>query len=145
MAYTTPTYDYGRQANDLTTNKGLQDNAQDYGRFLSQERFRRGLGDANRSFKQNFPKIGAGFNARGIYNSGLRKQGQQQEAEEYQRGVTNAQFEQGARETQFEQQRTMGNAQYQQALQTLFENMQRARATQFDPYAGVGGFVNNGN
>ena len=141
MAFTTPTYDYGRTTNDLTTEYGLQKNSNDFGRFLSQERFRRGLGDAQRSFKQNFPKIGSSFNQRGMYHSGLRREGQREGVEDYQRQVGDARFEQGVREAEYEQADTLMNQQYQRALQALYENLQRARASEFDPYVTMRGVM----
>lgn len=144
MAYSTPTYDFGRQTNDLTTTKGLQDNAQEFGRFLSQERFRRGQSEANRVFQERFPKIGSSFNSRGLYHSGLRREGQRKEAEAFQRGTDNARFEQGAAETQMDMQQTMRDQQYQLALQSLVEQLQKARATTFDPFASIGGVIGNG-
>ena len=137
MAFNTPTFDYSRATNNLTTDKGLQDNAQDYGRFLSQERFRRGLGDADRQFKDRFPKVGQGFQNRGMYNSGLRKEGQNKFAGDYQRNVNNARFDFGAQEFGQEQSNTDRQAGYQRALLSLFEQLQQARGAGFDPFAGI--------
>lgn len=140
MAYGTPTYDYGRQANTLTQNKGLTDIAQNYGRFLSQERFRRGTSDANRMFKQErFPRIGRNFNRRGLFHSGLRKQAQTDEAQDFQRQTDRFRQDYGAEQAAFEQSQAFRDAGYQQALLSLYEEMQKARAGGYDPYAAIRG------
>lgn len=136
--YSTPTYDYGRQTNQLTTNKGLQDIAQNYGRFLSQERFRRGLSDANRTFKQDrFPQIGRSFNRRGMYHSGLRKQAQTREAQNFQRQTDRFRQDYGQEQAMMNQTQAFRDAQYQQAMLALFEDMQRQRAAGYNPYQGI--------
>lgn len=140
MAYGTPTYSYGRQTNDLTTNKGLQDVAQNYGRFLSQERFRRGLSDAGRQFKQErFPQIGRNFNRRNMYHSGLRKQAQQQEAQNFQRQTDRFRQDYAQEQGAMSQQQAIRDAGYQRAMLALFEELQQARAAGFDPYASIRG------
>jgi len=140
MAFNTPTYDYGLATNKLSTNKGLADQAQTFGRFLSQERHRRGLADTNRTFQDRFPRVGQGFQNRGLYHSGLRREGQRKEAESFQRGVGQQNFEFGVGEAAAEQAQTFRDAQYQQALLDLFDQMQRARAGQ-DPFASLNGVI----
>jgi len=141
MAYATPTYDYGREANRLTLDKGIQDVTQDYGRFLSQERFRRGMSDANRQFKDRFPNIARGYNRRGMYNSGIRRGAQQQEAQEFQRQTDRFRQDYAAEQQLQEQLRAFGDARHQMSLNDLFENMQRQRAAGYDPFAAYrGGF-----
>lgn len=140
MAYSTPTYDYGRQANTLTTNKGLQDIAQNYGRFLSQERFRRGLSDGERTFKQNvFPQIGRQYNRRGLYHSGLRQGAQRESAQDFQRQTDRFRQDYGQEQAMMEQQQAFRDTQYQQALLALYEDMQRQRAAGYDPFATIRG------
>lgn len=138
MAYTTPTYDYGKAQSDLTLNKGLQDQAGDYGRFLGQERHRRGLEDTTRNFKQSFPKVAQSYQNRGFYHSGVRKQGQQQYGEGFQRDVSRQNYDWAGQETGFAQAQAIRDAQYQAALRDLFERMQAMRA-QDDPFAQIGG------
>ena len=139
--YSTPTYDYGRQANTLTTNKGMTDIAQNYGRFLGQERFRRGLDDGQRQFKENFPTIGRSFNQRGLYHSGLRREAQTNEAQDFQRQTDRYRQDFAAEENMFQQQQALQDAQYQQALLSLYEQMQQQRAASFDPFASVTGLL----
>lgn len=138
MAYTTPTYDYGRAQSDLTLNKGLQDQASAYGRFLGQERHRRGLEDTTRGFRQNFPRVAQSYQNRGFYNSGLRREGQQKYGEGFQRDVSRQNYDQALQESAFEQAQALRDAQYQAALRDLFERMQAMRA-QDDPFAQIGG------
>lgn len=138
MAYTTPTYDYGKATSTLTRNKGIADQAGDFGRFLGQERHRRGLEDTTRNFQQRMPKVAQSFQNRGFYNSGVRKQGQQQFAEGFQRDVSRQNFDQAGQEAGFEQARAAREAEYQAMLVELFERLQAARA-QDDPFAQIGG------
>ena len=137
--FQTPTYDYGSAANRLTTSKGLDDIAQTYGRFLSQERHRRTMGDANRQFKREFPKVGSSFNARGLYDSGLRREGQQRYAQDYQRFNDRQNYDYGVQQAASAQSDVLRNAQYQQALLGLYEQMQKQRAAGYDPFAALGG------
>jgi len=139
MPYSTPTYDAGMQQNQLTTQKGQADIAQQYGTFLSQERHRRGLADANRTFKERFPQIGSAYNRRGMYQSGIRRGGQQKEASAYQRGVNNMNYDYGVQTAQDAQQQTFRDAQYQDAMLHIIEQMQKARAAGYDPFANVQG------
>lgn len=139
--YSTPSYSYGVQANNLTTNKGLTDIAQNYGRFLSQERFRRGLDDGQRQFKENFPGIGRSYNRRGLYHSGLRREAQTNEAQDFQRQTDRYRQDFGASEAQFEQQKAFRDAQYQQALLGLYEQLQQQRAAGFNPFASIQGVL----
>ena len=141
MAFQTPTYDFGSRQNRLTQNKGLQDSAQNYGRFLSQERFRRGLDDGQRQFQKRFPQVGRSFNARGLYNSGLRKQGQQEEAQDFQRQTDRYRFDQTANEFQFDNAQAARDAAYQDELLQLYAQMQQQRAAGYDPYAAVKGIL----
>lgn len=139
MAYQTPTYNYEQARSRLTENKGYEDVARNYGRFMGQERFRRGTEDAGRQFTQKFPKVGSHFNRRGMWNSGLRREGQRNFAEDYQRDVARQQWDQGAWETGLDMQQTQSDAQYQRALLDLYENLQRGRAADYDPFAAIRG------
>ena len=137
MSYGTPTYNYEQSRSALTQNKGLEDVARNYGRFMSQERFRRGNEDNTRQFQQGLPKVGTHFNRRGMWNSGLRRQGQQQYAQDFQRGQSRLQFDQAADTAQTDMAQTASDAQYQQALLQLYERMQAESAAGFDPFAAV--------
>ena len=137
MAYGTPSYDYASGASALTQNKTAQDAAANYGRFMGQERFRRQQGEAQQGFRRQFPSVGKHYNQRGLYNSGLRQENQNEFVGDYQRAMDNAQFEQAGAEQGYEMQQTQRDAQYQLALQQLFEQMSQSRASQYDPFAGV--------
>lgn len=135
-AYATPTYSYTTATNELGLNKSLSDAANEYGRFLSQQRFRRDQQDLGQRFKQNFPRVGSAYNRRGLWNSGLRRQGQRQFGEQYNQALQRSQFDQGAAEQQYQMAQTGQDAQYQLALQKLYDQYQAARAN-VDPFAGV--------
>ena len=137
MAYQTPTYGYESAKNRLTENKGLSDVANNYGRFLSQERFRRNSEDQTRDFTKKFPKVGTHYNRRGMWNSGLRRAGQREYAQDYQKDLGRQAWDQGAQEQGFQMQQTASDVQYQRALQDLYEQMQAARASGYDPFAAV--------
>jgi hypothetical protein len=136
-AYGTPQYNYEQSKSALTQGKTAQDAAASYGRFLGQERFRRNSEQANQGFRRQFPAVGQHFNQRGLWNSGLRRQGQQQFTQDFADTMGNAQFEQAGQEQQFQLDQNTRDAQYLMALQTLFENLQAGRASGYDPYAGV--------
>jgi hypothetical protein len=137
MAYETPGYNYASQTNALAQNKGLSDVANNYGRFLSQERFRRQGEDAGNQFRRNMPKVGGSYNRRGIYNSGLRREGQRRYAGDYQRDVNRMGYDQAAEAQQFDMVQTQSDAAYQQALNDLYNQYQYSRAAGYDPFAAV--------
>ena len=141
MAYSTPQYDYTKSTNSATLNKGLQDISQNYGRFLSQERFRRGLGDANRQFKDQFPRVARNFNSRGIYDSGLRREAQQKNAQDYQRQTDRYRYDYAAEQNADQQAQGLRDAAYQNQLAALFEEFKRQQAAGFDPFANIKGMI----
>lgn len=135
-AYGTPTYNYNKATSDLALNKGLSDAANEYGRFLSQQRFRRDQQDMGRQFKENMPRVGSSYNRRGIWNSGLRRQGQRQFGEQYNKALQRSQFDQGAADQQYTMAQSASDARYQKALLDLYEQLQSTRANT-DPFANV--------
>lgn len=135
-AYGTPAYDYTKGTSDLARNKTQSDAMNDYGRFISQQRFRRNREDAGLQVKRNFPRVGGGFNRRGIYNSGLRREGQQQYLGDYNRDVQRNLQDEQMENQGFDLQRSFGDANYQAALLDLFERFQGARAN-VDPFANL--------
>lgn len=74
-------YEYGSKQSDLTTNYERQNAAQDFGRFLGQQRFKRNREDLNRGFQRQFPKFTgywAGRLGSGVQSGVMRnKMGQQ--------------------------------------------------------------------
>lgn len=137
MAYGTPIYNYESARSGLTQNKGLEDVARNYGRFMSQERFRRAGEDQTLGFKRQLPRVGSRFNRRGMYNSGLRRQGQQEFANDFQRQQARLQYDQGAEATQADMAQAAADARYQQELLRLYEEQQYARTAGYDPLAAV--------
>lgn len=138
MAFTTPSFNYGTRANDLTTQKGLSDIAGDYGRFLGQQRRRRLRDDNNRLFEERFPQIGSSFNRRNLYHSGLRRGAQRREVNELNRAQSRIAEDEATEAAGFQQQRAFSDAAYQRALLALMEDMQRQRAAGYDPFAQLG-------
>lgn len=137
MAYGTPTYNYEQQKSGLTQRKGLEDVGRDYGRFMSQERFRRNNQDQSAQFRDKFPKVGTHFNRRGMWNSGLRKQGQNRFAQDFAQAQDRSRFDQAAESSRFDMEQGMSDAFYQQALLSLFEQLQQQRAAGYDPFSAV--------
>lgn len=137
MAYQTPTYSYETARSGLTQNKGFEDVARNYGRFMSQERFRRSNEDMQQDFGRKFPKVGTHFNRRGIYDSGLRRQGQQEFVGDFNRNQGRLQFDQAQEAAQADMDQARSDALYQQGLLQLLEQMRAQSAAGFDPFAGV--------
>ncbi len=137
MAYGTPVYDYEQERSGLTQRKGLEDVGRDYGRFMSQERFRRQNMDQGQDFRDKFPKVGTHFNRRGMWNSGLRTQGQNRFAQDFAEQQGRTRFDQAAESAQTDLAQSMSDASYQQALLGLFEQLQSQRAAGYDPFAAV--------
>jgi hypothetical protein len=63
---------YGQQANDLNYRYNTDKAQNAYGRFLSQQRGTRSLGDMSQSFNRSLPKYRAGFSQRGLAGPGVR-------------------------------------------------------------------------
>lgn len=137
MAYGTPTFDYEQARSGLAQQKGLQDVTRDYGRFLSQERFRRRNMDEGNRFRDSFPQVGSRFNRRGLWNSGLRRQAQTRAAQDFSETQARSRFDQAASETGVDMEAAASDAAYQAALLSLVERLQAGRAAGFDPFAGV--------
>lgn len=128
--YATPGYNYTSQTNALNRQKGLQDATRNYSQFISQERFRRGREDNQLGFQRNFPRVGAGFNRRGMWNSGLRKQGQQMAAGDFSRAQGRVNWDNAANDQGFAIDKAQSDAAYQSALQAAYDQFKKAQATQ---------------
>lgn len=129
MSYSTPQYDYDRGVADLTLNKGVEDSTQAFGRFLGQQRYRRGLTDNANTFQRGFPKIGGGYNQRGLFNSGIRQGGQRQAAQDYSTATERLNTDEAAEAGQFQMGQGFRDAAFQARLLALYEELQRSRAT----------------
>lgn len=134
--YGTPQYDYTRRTNALAQNKAMSDAANQYGRFLSQQRFRRNREDAGIQMKRTFPKVGQSFQNRGLWNSGIRREGQRQYLGDYNRDIQRSLQDEQSANQGFDMQQTMQDSTYQQALLDLYEQLQAARAN-VNPFAGL--------
>lgn len=137
--YSSPSYEYGQATNRLALEKSQSDAYQDYGRVLGQQRHRRNIEDMGRQFSQNFPRVGSSYNRRGMWNSGLRRQGQRDYAQDYNRSVQRANTDQAQEAQYFQLNRGISDASYQNALLNLYEQYQAARATGYDPFAAIRG------
>ncbi len=72
MAYNPPDYGgYERQKADVDYQYGSDSATNAYGRFLSQQRGRRSLGDMSRSFGRQTPKQVSSFGQRGLSGGGI--------------------------------------------------------------------------
>lgn len=72
MAYQPPAYgDYERQKADVNYKYGTDSTTNAYGRFISQQRGERGLGDSYRGYQRQFPRQTASFGQRGLSGSGV--------------------------------------------------------------------------
>jgi hypothetical protein len=130
-------YEYENQLADLQNQYAQTQAAQEYGRFVGQQRYSRDKQGLNRNFQQGFPKLTAGFGRRGFgsqvrsgrvgadvadyTNQNLRAQGDLDN--EYAAWAGNQQTQQ-----------TNGFAAYQGALARLMEQMKAQQAMQ-SPFA----------
>lgn len=135
-AYGTPSADYAQGASQLAKRKSLSEAANTYGRFISQQRFRRGREDAGQQMRRNFPRVGGAFNRRGIYNSGVRRQGQQQYLGDYNRDIQRNLQDQQMEDQGFDLQQAGQDLGFEEALLDLYARTQAARANT-DPFANV--------
>jgi hypothetical protein len=63
---------YARQQNDLQYRYNTDKTANAYGRFLSQQRGERSMGDMERTFNRSLPNYRAGFSQRGLTGMGQK-------------------------------------------------------------------------
>ena len=70
--YGVDTGSYQRQANDLQYRFNTDQASNAYGRFLSQQRGERGLGDMTQQFNRQLPNAYAQYNQRGLSGAGIR-------------------------------------------------------------------------
>lgn len=72
MAYQAPNYGgYTRSAADVDYDYGNRSTQNAFGRFLGQQRFERGRGDASRSFGRQYTPYKASFGQRGLSGGGI--------------------------------------------------------------------------
>ncbi len=63
---------YQQQANDATYRYNTDKSTNAYGRFLSQQRGQRSLGDMSKNFNRGLPNFKASFGQRGLAGPGIR-------------------------------------------------------------------------
>jgi hypothetical protein len=133
-------YEYGAKQADLTNNYERQNAAQDFGRFLGQQRFKRNREDLNRGFGRQFPKFTgywAGRLGSGV-QSGVMRNKMGQQVGDFNRNVQDVDVQ----ESQFlgadAQQRAQRAADYERMLLGLREQFDVGRGLQ-DPVAQYGG------
>ena len=127
---------YAARTNELALQHGQDRANRQYQQYVGAEGFRRNREDAGLQIKRTFPKVGSAFNRRGMWNSGLRKQGQNQFVGDYKRDVGRTNWDQGRYDQGYALQQTQADAGYQSALQQAFDDFQTKR-TQTDPYAAI--------
>jgi hypothetical protein len=151
MAYGTPVYNYERDRGGLARQKALTDQANEFGRFLGQERFRRSKEDLGESFERRFPKVGNSFSRRGIWNSGLRKKGQRTAVNAANKDFRRLAESQATENAQWDMRQTNDDVRYENELLALYDRMQASRATSEQDFAGPsapgrgGGFASGGS
>lgn len=74
---------YERQKRDVEYDYGNQTATNAYGRFLSQQRGERGLGDMTRQFQNSYAPYKAQFGQRGLAGGGVQSGVQQQAMQNY--------------------------------------------------------------
>jgi hypothetical protein len=133
-------YEYGAKQADLTNNYERQNAAQDFGRFLGQQRFKRNREDLDRGFQRQFPKFTgywAGRLGSGVQSGVMRRQLGEQVGD-FNRRVQDVDVQ----ESQFlgadAQQRAQRAADYERALLGLREQFDVGRGLQA-PVAQYGG------
>jgi hypothetical protein len=117
-------YDYGgyeRALGDVQYRYGTEATTNAYGRFISQQRGERSLGDQTRNFKRSFPNYQAQFNQRGLRQPGVRSGTMQQSMNRY-----IGDFDRGYQRTQ--QDMTQEGQQYEMNQRNLDEWRQSAIA-----------------
>ena len=74
---------YNQQANDVQYRYNTDKAMNAYGRFLSQQRGSRALGDLSTNFGRNLPSFKAGFGQRGMLGGGIRSGAMQRSMQNY--------------------------------------------------------------
>lgn len=134
-------FQFETQTADLQ-NKYAQDNAaQEYGRFLGQQRYARNREGMNRNYMRSFPKFTgqwAGRLGAGV-KSGVFQQDLTDNVNDFNRNLGEVDTDQAVAEGQFASQRAMRDAAYQRALLALQEQFaaQQAGTNPFAAYEGI--------
>ncbi|HUW02460.1 MAG TPA: hypothetical protein VMW08_08940 [Acidimicrobiales bacterium] len=124
MAYTAPDYgNYTRQKADIDYDHGNQSTQNAYGRFLGQQRFERGVGDADRQFKRQYTPYKASFGQRGLsgggINSGAMKESMGRFVGDYGRDVQRAHQDQTLTNQNYDMQQAQLDQWRERAMQDV--------------------------
>lgn len=127
MAYTAPDYGgYTRKAADVDYDYGNQSTQNAYGRFLGQQRFERGIGDASRNFGRAYAPQKASFGRRGLsgggVNSGVMRESMNRFVGDYGRDVNRAYQDQTLQNQGYDMNQAMLDQWRQTALQDIETN-----------------------
>lgn len=133
---TLPMFEYENQLADLQNQYARTKQAQEYGRFVGQQRFSRDREDMNRGFTQGFPKITGGLAQRfgSRYGGGAIGGTVKNAVNGFQRQMGALDADEASWTADQNAQATLGDTQYQAALQRLMEQLNFARGQQ-DPFA----------
>ena len=134
-------FQFETQLADLQ-NKYNQDNAaQEYGRFISQQRFGRQFDGMNRSYMRAFPKFTGGWARRlgSDVKSGVFNQDLANNVNDYGRQVNQLTEDQASTMGNFQVTQAQRDAAYQRALLALNEQLaaERAAVSPFAAYQGT--------
>lgn len=120
---------YERQRREVNTSYAANTAANEYGRFVAQQRGARMAGDGQRNFGRGWPKQAAGWGQRGHngarVNSGFYQNAMQNYVADYQRQQNDFRQDYANEMTQFDQSAARMEAQRQQALAEIEMDKQR--------------------
>lgn len=134
-------FDLEQRLADTEYKYGQDRAAQEFGRFLSQQRFNRQRFDMDEGFRRGFPKVTAGLAQRGF---GANVRGGQvgrtlnRTVGEFARNVDDLNTEQAGSEANFVAQSVGAESAYRQAILRLMEQIAAERAAA-NPFSSVGG------
>lgn len=133
-------FDFESRLADLNNRYAQENAAQEFGRFLGQQRFSRQRRDMNDQFTQAFPRrTGAWARRLGSdVRSGLMSRDITDFSNRYARQLADVDAEQAAFDGQFQGGMAARQAAYQRSLLALQEDLARSRAAQ-NPFAAFGG------
>ena len=122
------TAQYDRASSDLTYRYNTDSAANAYGRFLSQSRGSRSLGDLTQQYQRGLPKAYASFNQRGLggsNNSGLQQRAMRNYVGDYGNDYLRAQQDMTQGLQQYDMNQASNTANYNNQLLSLQEQKTR--------------------
>lgn len=114
-------FDYGTQLADLTSKYASDRVAQNFGRMLGQQRYKRQKQDLTRSYKSQFPKFTGSWAGRLGSNvqSGVFKQKLGENVSDYGRNMQDINTSQAQFQSQWLSNRALQKSAYERALKAL--------------------------